>query len=63
MKATYKPTEKRMRELIRRANDPAQMIPKRGEDHIVHAYQRDVGELIMYVRELEARLNIESTYL
>lgn len=58
-----KPTKERMLELICRANNPALMISKKGKDHLVHAYQNDVTELILYARELEAKLKIESVYL
>ena len=57
-----KPTPERMLELISRANNPALMISKKGKEHLVHAYSNDVSELIVYIRELEAKLNIERIY-
>ncbi len=53
----------RMKEIIRRENDPGQLIARKGENNIVHCYRKDVGELISYIRQLELKLGIKSTKL
>lgn len=58
-----KPNKERMKQIIRRSNDTGRMVAKFGDENIVNCYQKDVEELIIYIRSLEAVLDIESVTL
>ena len=53
----------RMKQIISRSNNPGQMVAIKGKNNIVNCYQKDTEDLIIYIRQLESKLNIKSTKL
>lgn len=53
----------RIKQIMRRANNPKEMLFKTGKENIIHCYQNDVDDLIIYIRFLEEKLGLDSVYL
>ena len=52
-----------MMEILRRAHNPVQLLKQEGEKQLALIYQKDIEDLIIYIRYLEKELEIDSVLL